>query len=114
MGMPGCGKSLCAKAIAREWSMQLLRLDTGSLFEKFVGETEKNLRKSLQVAEAVAPSVLWIDEIEKMFPRSSLNSEADGGPRAKTSKISTSSGVSRSSLRSIPSMDTCSQSPPRF
>lgn len=79
MGMPGCGKSLCAKAVAHDWSMQLLRFDTGGLFEKFIGETEKNLRKSLQVAEAVAPSVLWIDEIEKMFPRASLNSGADGG-----------------------------------
>lgn len=79
MGMPGCGKSLCAKAVAHEWGMQLLRFDTGTLFEKYIGETEKNLRKSLQVAEAIAPSVLWIDEIEKMFPRASLNSEADGG-----------------------------------
>ncbi len=79
MGMPGCGKSLCAKAVAREWNMQLLRFDTSSLFEKYIGETEKNLRKSLQVAEAVAPAVLWIDEIEKMFPRGSLTSDADGG-----------------------------------
>jgi hypothetical protein len=79
MGMPGCGKSFCAKAVAREWSMQLLRFDTSSLYEKYVGESEKNLRKSLQVAEAVAPSVLWIDEIEKMFPRAGLTSDADGG-----------------------------------
>ncbi len=79
MGMPGCGKSLCAKAVAREWNMQLLRFDTSSLFEKYIGESEKNLRKSLQVAEAVAPAVLWIDEIEKMFPRGSLTSDADGG-----------------------------------
>jgi hypothetical protein len=79
MGMPGCGKSLCAKAVAREWNMQLLRFDTSNLFEKYIGESEKNLRKSLQVAEAVAPAVLWIDEIEKMFPRASLSSDADGG-----------------------------------
>lgn len=78
-GMPGCGKSLCAKAVAREWGMQLLRFDTRTLFEKYIGESEKNLHKSLQVSEAVAPSVLWIDEIEKMFPKSSLGSEADGG-----------------------------------
>jgi hypothetical protein len=78
-GMPGCGKSLSAKAVAREWGMQLLRFDTSNLFEKFVGESEKNLHKSLQVAEAVAPSVLWIDEIEKMFPKAGLSSEADGG-----------------------------------
>ena len=79
MGVQGCGKSLCAKAVAREWNMQLLKFDCSSLFDKFVGESEKNLRKSLRVAEAVAPAVLWIDEIEKMFPRSSLTAEADGG-----------------------------------
>jgi len=79
MGVQGCGKSLCAKAVAREWNMQLLKFDCSDLFDKFVGESEKNLRKSLRVAEAVAPAVLWIDEIEKMFPRSSLTAEADGG-----------------------------------
>jgi SpoVK/Ycf46/Vps4 family AAA+-type ATPase len=78
-GVPGCGKSLAAKAVAHEWKMQLLRFDTSNLFEKYIGESEKNLRKSLQVAEAVAPSVLWIDEIEKMFPRAGLTSDADGG-----------------------------------
>lgn len=79
LGVQGCGKSLCAKAVAREWNMQLLKFDSSSLFEKFIGESEKNLRRSLQVAEAVAPSVLWIDEIEKMFPQGALHSEADGG-----------------------------------
>ncbi len=79
LGVQGCGKSLCAKAVAREWNMQLLKFDTSSLYEKYVGESEKNLRKSLHVAEAVAPCVLWIDEIEKMFPQASLHSEADGG-----------------------------------
>jgi SpoVK/Ycf46/Vps4 family AAA+-type ATPase len=79
MGVQGCGKSLCAKAVAREWNMQLLKFDCSSLFEKYIGESEKNLRRSLQVGEAVAPAVLWIDEIEKMFPRSALSAEADGG-----------------------------------
>ncbi len=79
LGVQGCGKSLCAKAVAREWKCQLLRFDASSLFDKYVGESEKNLRRSLQVAEAVAPSVLWIDEIEKMFPAGALHSEADGG-----------------------------------
>ncbi len=79
LGVQGCGKSLCAKAVAREWDCQLLQFDTTSLYEKFIGESEKNLRKSLQVAEALAPSVLWIDEIEKMFPSAALHSEADGG-----------------------------------
>jgi len=79
LGVQGCGKSLCAKAVACEWNLQLLRFDAGRLFDKYIGESEKNLRKSLQVAEAVAPAVMWIDEIEKMFPTSALRSDADGG-----------------------------------
>jgi hypothetical protein len=83
MGVQGCGKSLCAKAVAREWGMQLLKFDCSNLFDKYVGESEKNLRKSLRVAEAVAPSVLWIDEVEKMFPCSGLKAEADAGLSAR-------------------------------
>jgi SpoVK/Ycf46/Vps4 family AAA+-type ATPase len=79
LGVQGCGKSLCAKAVAREWNMQLLKFDSSTLFDKYIGESEKNLHQSLQVAEAVAPAVLWIDEIEKMFPNAALHSEADGG-----------------------------------
>jgi len=78
-GVQGCGKSLCAKAVAREWNLALLKFDASRLLEKYIGETEKNMRKSLQVAEAVAPAVLWIDEIEKMFPHAALTSDADGG-----------------------------------
>ena len=76
VGVQGCGKSLAAKAIARTWQQPLLKLDAGRLYDKFIGETEKNLRKALDVAEAVAPSVLWIDEIEKGF---ATGGEADGG-----------------------------------
>ena len=65
VGVQGCGKSLAAKAIARAWQQPLLKLDAGRLYDKFIGESEKNLRKALDFAEAVAPSVLWIDEIEK-------------------------------------------------
>jgi SpoVK/Ycf46/Vps4 family AAA+-type ATPase len=79
LGVQGCGKSLSAKAVAREWNMQLLKFDSSTLFDKYIGESEKNLHQSLQVAEAVAPAVLWIDEIEKMFPNAALHSEADGG-----------------------------------
>jgi ATPase family associated with various cellular activities (AAA) len=76
VGVQGCGKSLAAKVIARTWQQPLLKLDAGRLYDKFIGETEKNLRKALDVAEAVAPSVLWIDEIEKGF---ATGGEADGG-----------------------------------
>lgn len=67
VGMPGCGKSLCAKASAAVFNCPLLKLDMGSLMGKYVGESEANLRKAIKIAEAVSPSVLWIDEIEKAF-----------------------------------------------
>lgn len=68
VGMPGCGKSLCAKATASLFNnIPLLKLDMGSLMDKYVGSSEANLRKALSIAEAAAPCVLWIDEIEKAF-----------------------------------------------
>lgn len=65
LGVQGSGKSLAAKAIAGLWGLPLLRLDMGALYNKYIGETEKNLRKSLAQAELMAPCVLWMDEIEK-------------------------------------------------
>jgi AAA+ superfamily predicted ATPase len=65
LGVQGCGKSLAAKVVAGMWEVPLLRLDIGSMYNKFIGETERNTRESLQTAEALAPCVLWIDEIEK-------------------------------------------------
>lgn len=68
VGMPGCGKSLCAKATAAQFNgIPLLKMDMGSMMGKYVGESEGNLRKALRIAEAAAPCVLWIDEIEKAF-----------------------------------------------
>ena len=67
VGVQGCGKSLAAKAIASAWKQPLLKLDAARLYDKFIGESEKNLRKALDFAEAIAPSILWIDEIEKGF-----------------------------------------------
>jgi SpoVK/Ycf46/Vps4 family AAA+-type ATPase len=64
-GVQGSGKSLAAKAVAGMWQLPLLRLDFGTLYNRFFGETERNLREALQAAEAMAPCVLWIDEIEK-------------------------------------------------
>lgn len=78
LGIPGCGKSLCAKVVAAEWHMPLLRLDPGVLYQKFIGESESQLRQALRQAEAMAPVVLWIDEIEKAFASASASS-ADGG-----------------------------------
>lgn len=67
VGMPGCGKSLCAKATATLFGSPLLKLDMGSMMGKYVGESEANLRKALKIAEASAPCIVWIDEIEKAF-----------------------------------------------
>lgn len=67
VGMPGCGKSLCAKAASSLFKAPLLKLDMGTMMGKYVGESEANLRKAIQIAEAAAPCVLWIDEIEKAF-----------------------------------------------
>lgn len=78
VGVQGCGKSLAAKIIARQWQLPLLKLDAGRLFDKYVGETEKNLRKALSLAESLSPCVLWIDEIEKGFATGSGDS-TDGG-----------------------------------
>jgi SpoVK/Ycf46/Vps4 family AAA+-type ATPase len=78
LGVQGCGKSLVAKAVAGGWRLPLLRLDPGTLYDKFVGESERRLRDALRSAEAMAPAVLWVDEIEKGFPGVG-SSDADGG-----------------------------------
>ena len=78
VGVPGCGKSLTAKAIATAWGMPLLKLDMGALKSKYVGESESNIRKALKVAETVAPCVLWLDEIEKAMAGATQGA-ADGG-----------------------------------
>lgn len=78
LGVPGCGKSLCARVVASDWKMSLLRLDPGVLYQKYIGETESQLRQALAQAEAMAPVVLWVDEIEKAFASASASS-SDGG-----------------------------------
>ncbi len=78
VGVQGCGKSLAAKVTAKQWKMPLLKLDMGRLYDKYVGETEKNFRRAIAMAESIAPSVLWLDEIEKGLSSTS-GGEADGG-----------------------------------
>ena len=78
LGVQGAGKSLCAKAIATAWQQPLLRLDPGSLYASYVGESERNLREALKQTEMMAPVILWIDEIEKAFA-SAASRSADGG-----------------------------------
>jgi len=81
IGVPGCGKSLCAKVVACEWKKPLLRFDVGRAFGKYVGESESNMRKAIKIAESLAPCVLWIDEIEKEFGGTS--GEGDSGTSAR-------------------------------
>jgi SpoVK/Ycf46/Vps4 family AAA+-type ATPase len=70
VGVPGCGKSLAARYVARSWKLPLVKLDAGRLYDKYVGESEKNFRKALALAESMSPVVLWIDEIEKAMAQS--------------------------------------------
>jgi SpoVK/Ycf46/Vps4 family AAA+-type ATPase len=78
LGVQGSGKSLAAKAVAGSWGLPLIRLDFAVLYNKFHGETERNLRDALKQAEAMAPCVLWIDEIEKGLAADESGS-GDGG-----------------------------------
>ncbi|MGA8221874.1 MAG: AAA family ATPase [Candidatus Acidiferrales bacterium] len=78
-GVQGCGKSLAARAVAGEWGYELARLDAGALYDKFVGESEKKLHKALELAQKLAPMVLWIDEIEKAFASAGSSGDADAG-----------------------------------
>ncbi len=80
LGVQGCGKSLCARAVAGEWNLPLVKFDTSAVYDKYIGETEKRIRKVFQVAEGLAPCVLWIDELEKVFAGSGADSaSADAG-----------------------------------
>ena len=74
LGVQGCGKSLCARAVAGEWKIPLVKFDTAAVFDKYIGETEKRIQKVFKVAEGLAPCVLWIDELEKVFAGSQPDS----------------------------------------
>ena len=82
MGVQGCGKSLVAKTIAASWNLPLLRLDMSRIFQEYIGSSEQNMRKAMNIAESIAPVVLWIDEIEKAFSGTSGTS-GDGGTTSR-------------------------------
>ena len=67
LGVQGCGKSMCAKAVSALWNLPLLRLDVGRIFDSLVGGSEENIRRAIAIAEGVAPCILWVDEIDKAF-----------------------------------------------
>src|SRR5437899_1843449 len=74
LGVQGCGKSMCARAIAGEWKLPLVKFDTAAVYDKYIGETQKRIQKVFQVAEGLAPCVLWIDELEKVLAGSGPDS----------------------------------------
>jgi hypothetical protein len=83
LGVQGCGKSLCAKAVSNLWQLPLLRFDMGRMFGSLVGSSEENVRRAIAVAESVAPAILWVDEIDKAFAGSQGSGATDGGTTAR-------------------------------
>ncbi len=83
LGLPGTGKSLAAKAVSSNWQLPLLRLDMGKVFGGIVGQSEENIRKTLQMAETISPCILWIDEIEKGLSGLQGSGGSDGGTTAR-------------------------------
>ena len=83
LGVQGCGKSLCAKAVSTQWRLPLLRFDMGRMFGSLVGSSEENVRRAIAVAESVAPAILWVDEIDKAFAGSQGSGATDGGTTAR-------------------------------
>lgn len=83
MGVQGCGKSLAAKATANEWHMPLLRLDIGRIFGGFVGDSERNIRTAIKIAESVSPAILWLDEVDKGISGVQSSGQTDGGTTSR-------------------------------
>lgn len=83
LGVQGCGKSLAAKAVSGTWGFPLLRLDLSRIFGSLMGSSEENMRRALEMAESVAPAVLWVDEIEKTFSGIESSGLTDGGTTAR-------------------------------
>ena len=81
VGVQGTGKSIAAKILATEWQLPLLRLDFGRLFASLIGQSEQRVRKMIEIAEALSPCVLWIDEIDKAF--AGAQSSGDSGTTSR-------------------------------
>jgi len=83
LGIPGCGKSLMAKAVSSLWKLPLIRLDVGKVFGSLVGASEEGMRKAIKTAESVAPCILWLDELEKGLAGTASSGQSDGGTTAR-------------------------------
>jgi len=110
LGVQGCGKSLAAKAIAGIWKVPLLRFDFGALYDKYIGESEKNLRESLKTAEVMAPCVMWIDEIEKGI----ASGNDDGTSRRILGSLLTWLAENRSSVFIVATANNIDDLPPEL
>jgi ATP-dependent 26S proteasome regulatory subunit len=111
LGVQGGGKSLAAKAVAGLWGIALLRLDIGALYNKFHGETERNLREALKLADAMSPCVLWIDEIEKGM---SQGSNDNGTSQRLLGTLLTWMAERRSRVFIVTTSNDISQLPPEL
>ena len=83
LGVQGCGKSLAAKAAATLWNLPLLKLDVGKIFDAYLGSSERNIREAIRTAEAIAPNILWLDEMDKAFAGTASSHAADSGTSAR-------------------------------
>lgn len=83
LGVQGCGKSLCAKSVANQWQLPLLRFDMGRMFGSLMGSSEQNVRQAIAIAESIAPAILWVDEIDKAFAGSQQSGALDAGTTAR-------------------------------
>lgn len=115
VGVPGCGKSLTAKALANMWQKPLLRLDIGKLFGSLVGDTEANTRRALETAEAMSPAILWIDEVEKGLSGLQSSGKNDSGVTSRMfGTVLTWLQEKRAPVFVIATANNISQLPPEF
>jgi ATP-dependent 26S proteasome regulatory subunit len=115
VGLPGCGKSLTATTVSRQWDLPLLRLDLGRVFSGLVGSSENNIREAIKTAEAVAPCILWLDEIEKGLSGSRAGGSSDGGTSSRVfGTVLTWLQEKRSSVFVVATANDISQLPPEF
>ena len=112
LGMPGCGKSLTAKATARLFNSPLIRLDVGRLMGKYIGESEDNMRRALRLAEAVSPCVLWVDELEKAF--AGIGGDSSGVTTRLFGQFLTWMQEKKSSVFVVATANDISKLPPEF
>jgi hypothetical protein len=115
VGIPGCGKSLTAMTVGKEWGLPLLRLDLGKVFSGLVGSSEGNIRAALATTEAVSPCILWIDEIEKGLSGTQSSGSSDGGTTSRVfGTILTWMQEKKSDVFVVATANDISQLPPEF